>query len=59
MMADLNDKKGFLASAKADNKSLRKKIETGMLRLDTNRTLLSRNEALQNFLMEEIAEMEE
>lgn len=57
-MADLHEVEGFLAQAKKDYAAICKKIANAILKLDQLRLAQADNEALQNYLMEQIKELE-
>lgn len=57
-MADLHEVEGFLAQAKTEYKSICKKVANAILKLDQLRDAQADNEALQNYLMGQIKELE-
>lgn len=57
-MADVRELEGFLALAKKEYTGICKKIESAKLKLENLRQAQADNEALQNYLMGEIKELE-
>ncbi len=57
-MADVKEIEGFLAQAKKDYAAVCKRIANAILKLDQLRQAQSDNEALQNYLMGQIKELE-
>ena len=57
-MTEVGEIEGFLAQAKKEYNSICKKVSNAILKLDTLRQAQADNEALQNYLMGQIKELE-
>ncbi len=57
-MADVKEIEGFLAQAKKEYTSVCKRVANAILKLEQLRQAQSDNEALQNYLMGQIKELE-
>jgi hypothetical protein len=57
-MTQIGELEGFLAAAKKEYNSICKKVSNAILKLEQLRQAQSDNEALQNYLMGQIKELE-
>lgn len=57
-MADLHEVEGFLVQAKKEYSGICKKVANAILKLELLRQAQADNEALQNYLMGQIKELE-